>query len=172
LLALVSSLTLGYVFSSQPSARFFTGSMALALSAFWLISAGCQYQPAFKPGLPREIAEYSDMERLASEIRSHIGPSDCIYIFSDDEGSSNLYYLLNCPPPHYWVFHYPWYMIEPIKSRALMALETSPPQWVVYFPNRWQAEQRAPEIMDYINSHYQRVTSLSTGQILMRRQEP
>jgi hypothetical protein len=72
------------------------------------------------------------------------------------------------------VFHYPWYQLDWIRDRILVTLEEQPPQWVVYFPGRWGAEQHAPEIMDYLGDHYRQEAALqwAEGEVrVLRRLE-
>jgi len=122
--------------------------------------AGSAYRIALRSDTPRKIEEYSDLVPLAGEIRQRIGPADRFYVFPDDEATANLYYLARCMPPRFWVFSYPWYMIDPVKSRVLGTLRANPPDWIVYFPGRWGIEQRAPEIIAFMEENYRRDTAL------------
>lgn len=164
MLALVSALTLAYVLRPGIPGRFFALGIALALSAFWLITAGSAYRPVPDTQAPQFIWEYSDLVPLAQEVRQYIGPTDCIYIFPDDEATANLYYLLRCSPPRFWIFHYPWYMLDWIRDRIMETLDADPPEWIAYFPGRWDAENRAPEIMDYLQDHYRREATFQWAQ--------
>lgn len=162
-LALISALTFAYVLRSDISGRFFAIGIAVALSAYWLITAGPAYRPVAAPA-QQYIWEYSDLVPVAQRIRQYIGPTDCIYIFPDDEVTANLYYLLRCSPPRFWIFHYPWYMFDWVRNRIISTLDTDPPEWIVFSPGRWDAENRAPEIMKYLEDHYQRETSFPWAQ--------
>jgi len=163
-IAWLSSLTLDRALRSNDSPRVFVTGVALSLSFYWLIMAGSAYQRIAQVDPPRRIWEYSDLMPLAAEIRRHVGTTDCVYVFPDDEATANLYYLMRCLPPRSWIFHYPWYMSGPIKSRILQMLEDDPPEWILHFPGRWDVERHAPEIMDYISTHYQRVAELHWAQ--------
>jgi len=146
----------------SPSRSFATG-MTVTLVAFWLVIAALAYQPAAKAGQARKLWEYSDLVPLAAEIREQIGPQDCIYIFPNDEATANLYYLTGCMP-RFWIFSYPWYMVDPVKQQILATLEEDPPPWVVTFPGRWEIEKYAPEVMDYLENHYRREAELHWAQ--------
>jgi hypothetical protein len=174
LLVLVSALTFAYVLRSGIFGRFFAIGIALALSAFWLITAGSAYRPVATAPAQQSIWEYSDLVPLAQEIRQYIEPTDCIYIFPDDEATANLYYLLRCSPPRFWIFHYPWYMFDWIRNRIILTLDVDPPEWIAYFPGRWNAENRAPEIIEYLQDHYQRETSFqwARGEVWLLRRLP
>jgi len=173
ILAIVSCLTVSYILRSWPAGRLTTTSLVMVLSALWLVTPGRAYRDAIQRQTPRQIAEYSALVPLADEIRQVVGPSACVYVFPESESNSNLYYLLGCSPPRYWVFHYPWYMIEPIKSWALHALQEASPEWVIYFPGDWrQAQELAPEFVEYIRRHYQEGETLSEGQLLLHQMAP
>ena len=163
MLALVSALTLAYVLRPGIPGRLFALGIALALFAFWLITTGSAYRPVLDAQAQQFIWEYSDLVPLAQEVRQYIGPTDCIYIFPDDEATANLYYLLRCSPPKFWIFHYPWYMLDWIRNRILVTLNADPPEWIAYFPGRWDGENRAPEIMDYLH-HYRREATFQWAQ--------
>lgn len=160
-LAWLSSLTLASALgpcssdAASQSRRYLATSVAIALSVFWIITAGSAYQSVFREDQPQKVTEYTDLVPLAGEIRQRIGPTDCIYIFPDDEPTANLYYLMRCLPPKFWVFSYPWYMLEPVRSRIVRTLQEHPPEWIVYFPGRWKIENRAPEVIAYIQDNYE-----------------
>ena len=164
LLAIVGMFALTSALQRGNTQRTFAIGISLALSAYWLLTAGLAYRPVFSPQPDRYIYEYSDLVPLAKEVKQQIGTGTCFYIFPDDEATSNLYYLTGCMPPKYWIFHYPWYMLEEIQERILSDLEVSQPEWVIYFPKRWQAETFAQTVYDYIETHYQKQTVLSWAQ--------
>ncbi|HEY1017033.1 MAG TPA: hypothetical protein VGE07_30245, partial [Herpetosiphonaceae bacterium] len=91
------------------------------------------------------------------EIRQAIGQDACFYLFPETEVVSNLYAILDCAPPDYWVMHYPWFMGPEVKQPALSALEAERPAWIVSFSSAWQLEPLAPEFYDYISASYQPV---------------
>jgi hypothetical protein len=154
-LAFLSAQTFAYGLQPGQTNRTFPAGVAIALSFYWILTAGYAYRPVLHTEPQPLVFEYSDLVPLAEEIRQQIGPEDCIYIFPDDEATSNLYYLLDCLPPRFWIFHYPWYMLERIKHRILSTLAASPPEWVVYIPGRWGTESSAPEVVNYIHEHYE-----------------
>ncbi len=160
-LAWLSALTLAPVFrprssdTASQSTRYLATSMAVSLSIFWIITAGSVYQPVFHGDQPQRVTEYSNLVPLADEIGQRIGRTDCFYVFPDDEPTSNLYYLTQCLPPKFWVFTYPWYMLEPVRGRILDELEGAPPEWIVYFPDRWDTENTAPDVIAYIQDNYE-----------------
>lgn len=138
--------------------------ITLAVIALPVYRMAVNYQTALGLDAPRKIWEYSDLVPLTAEIRQHIGPTDCVYIFPDDEATSNLYYLLSCPPPKFWILDYPWDMTELIQKRILSTLETSPPAWIIYPMGRSSIETFAPEIVSYIQANYQFEAQLNWAQ--------
>ena len=126
----------------------------LALAACSLVAAFASYGPVWHPETVRKIWEYSDLPPLATEVRRSIPATDCPYIFPDDEATSNLYYLLRCFPSSFVTYGYPWYMIEPVRSKLLDSLERRPPKWILYTPGRWAIDWNAPEVVRYILDHY------------------
>jgi hypothetical protein len=164
-LAWLSALVLAYAGhrhdnALQPARAWFPAGVVVGIAVLWLVTAGSMYRVALRSDAPRRTDEYTDLVPLSSEIRQRIGPTDRFYIFPDDEATANLYYLAQCPPPRFWVFTYPWYMLDSVKRRVLGTLRTSPPEWIVYFPGRWGIEQRAPEIIAYMEKYYSRDTAL------------
>jgi len=145
-----------------------------SLILLWALHAGIPYYSALHDNQPRGIREYTDLVPLASEIRRYIGPTDCIYILPDDEATANLYYLVECKPPKFWIpTSYPWFMLDMLKPKIIQTLEQASPEWVVYFPGRWGIEQHGQEIVTYVQSKYQLETKLSwaEGEVwLLQRQ--
>lgn len=154
-LALASALRPCSSDAASQSRRYLATSVAIALSVFWIITAGSAYQSVFREDQPQQVAEYTNLVPLAGEIRQRIGPTDRIYVFPDNEASANLYYLVRCVPPKFWVFSHRWYMLEPVRSRIVRTLEEHPPEWIVYFPGRGNIENRAPEVVAYILDNYE-----------------
>jgi hypothetical protein len=165
-LAWLSSLTLAFALrpcssdAASQSRRYVAASVAIALSVFWIITAGSAYQSVFREDQPQQVSQYTDLVPLAAEIRQRIGPTDCIYILPDTERSANLYYLLRCLPPRFWVYSYPHYMLEPVRSRIVRILQEHPPEWIVRFPGFGAMEDRAPEVIAYIQDNYERDVEL------------
>ena len=157
LLAVVYAITLAYLLRlTEGPVRLIGTALTLLLSAYWIITAGPAYRPAVTPDPSRKVYEYSNLVPLAQEIRQTIGPGGRIYLFPDDESTANLYYLLESPPPRFWVFAYPWYMLDWIRARILNTLGSQPPDWVIYFPGHQEVESRAPDILAYLKAHYER----------------
>jgi hypothetical protein len=52
-------------------------------------------------------------------------------------------------------------MLEDVKISILAALQETPPEWVVYLPEKWQIETYAPELLDYILTNYSEATELT-----------
>jgi hypothetical protein len=175
-LAVVSSITLVHALRSQISGRYFTLGMVVALSAFWLITEGSNYRTVVEADPPSQIYEYSGLLPLAQKIKGITGPTGCVYIFPDIEAVANLYYLLDCSPPKFWIFHYPWYMLDWVRARIMQTLEEDPPDWVVYFPDRYGTEKSFPEAKRYLESHYSQVATFhwehEKVRLLKRSSEP
>jgi hypothetical protein len=179
-LAWLSALTLAPAFrprssdaASQPG-RYLPIGVALSLLVFWAITAGSAYQPVLGDDQPQRVTEYSNLVPLAGRIRQRIGTTDYIYVFADDEATSNLYYLTQCSPPKFWVFTYPWYMLEPVRGRILDELQEDPPEWIVYFPGRWDIEDHAPEVIAYIQDNYEPEVELrwQVGEVWLLKRVP
>jgi hypothetical protein len=156
ILAIVSAQTLICLFRFKRFGWFHRVGMIFALSGIWLISIVCFYPVVYENQSTQTIHEYSNLIPLAEAIKKYTGTSNGFYIFPDDEATANLYYLMGCSPPKFWVFHYPWYGLEWIRKKSLSALEAANTEWIVYFPGRWNAEKNWPEIMDYLQTHYRR----------------
>ena len=122
-LAWISSFALTYALQSSNSitatysTSFLKRVITIGLLFLSLITAGPAYDPVFRARQSQYVHEYTDLVPLANEIRQYIGPANSIYIFPDDEALSNLYYLTGCTPPKFWVYSYPWYMLDWIKAR-------------------------------------------------------
>jgi hypothetical protein len=159
-LAWLSSLTLAHALrpwakdAEWHPRRCLAAGVAIALWGLSVIAASSAYQGVFRGDRPQWVREYSNLVPLAAEISQRIAPTDRIYVFPDDEPTSNLYYLVGHPPPNFWVFSYPWYMLEPIRTKIVRTLEEQPPEWIVRFPDRWDTEDHAPEVVAYIRDNY------------------
>jgi hypothetical protein len=173
-LVLLSTFALASLIQFSPFSRWVGVGVLTGLSIYWVISLGASYSPVFAPTQPRVIAEYSPLEPLARQLRQEIGVSPRLFIFMDDESLSNLYYLTQSAPPRYWIFHYPWYMLDSVKEKILVELANNPPDWVIYSPQAWNARKYAPEVDDYLLQHYQlqRSFDLNWGKLeLLRKKE-
>ena len=173
-LAVVSSLGLTWLWRVRRRGWLLAKGIAVVISVFWLIFAVPDYKPVADVGPQQTIWEYSDLVPLAQEIRQHVGPDGCAYLFPDDEATADLYYLMGCSPPDFWVFHYPWYMLDWVQARILLSLQAHPPEWVVYLPGRWAIEQHAPEIVGYLQAHYRREASFqwAEGEVWLLKRLP
>jgi hypothetical protein len=103
---------------------------------------------------PDRYEGYSDFIGLAEDIEAAIPPEGRVVFIPTDDGTMNLYYLLNRRPPSFMFFNYPWYMAEPVIQRWLDAMEQDQPVAVIYFPGRWGVEQSAPSMIEYLYNHY------------------
>jgi ABC-type polysaccharide/polyol phosphate export permease len=171
LVAVLSAVGIAAAFKIITAGRSFLAGVILALVAWWLLVAGAGYTPAFKDGSRRKIAEYSPLISLAEEVRAYTGSEPpSIFLFLEDESSSNLYYLLGSTPDGFWVFHYPWYMVEQdIKSQLYTGLVEAQPEWVLEFPDIWNVKPMAHEIALYIETYYDEAAILQGGQVLYHR---
>ncbi len=142
------------------SDRAFIVGTTLATALFLVISTVVGSWVYLLGSKPQVVSEYSNLQPLAGEIRQLIAPADRIYIFPDDEATANLYYILGRMPPRFWVLSYPWYLHGSTEQRMLQAVQEHPPEWIVYFPGRWDAEQHAFELFGYIESNYPLRTQL------------
>ncbi len=174
-LAAVSGLELvSLARSGMPAAADSRGRTPLvipvAFSVFWL-TVGVLNIANFAP--PRKIIEYSNLPPLADQVRQEIGPDACVYLLPEDEANSNLYYLLKCLPPRFWAFtSYPWLSKDGLPEMELNALKTASPDWVLYFPTRWNVEEHNPALVAYVMSQYQKVEAINSleGEVwLMKR---
>jgi hypothetical protein len=159
----------------QDSSRFLLSGLAFSVILLWTFQASVPYCQFLSGDEPQAIAEYTDLLPLAREIRRYVGPSDCIYIFPDDEATANLYYLTQCTPPRFWMpTSYPWFTLDTLQLKAIRSLEQTPPEWVIYFPGRWGIEQHGQEISTYIQHEYQLDAHLSwaKGEVQLLRRRP
>lgn len=139
ILAWLSVRTLASALRGQRAARTFIAGVAVALSLFWALTAGAGYRAVLG-----QEHEYSDPVPLVEQVLRHTAPGERVFVFPDDEATANLYYLTHTLPSTPWIFTYPWYMMDWVEERILDHLETRPPEWILYFPERWSIEQHAP----------------------------
>jgi len=154
--------------------RSFTVGIAMALALYWTLIGIASYRSIVQTEQPRTIAEYTDLAPVADQIRQRIGQQDCVYVFPDDEATANLYYFLHCTPPRFWVFSYPWYMIDSVRQHVLLTLKQEPPSWVVYPVGRSGVETHAPDIINFIQANYQFDSELNwaQGQVQLLKRRP
>jgi len=170
-MAWLSALTLAGALRTADRACAFAVGTAIALSLLWLLQGVSAYHIAFGDP-PQRIDEYSSLAPLAEEISTRITPAEQVYIFPDDEGISNLYYLLHRTPPRFWVFSYPWYGLDPIQQRVIDTLESDPPEWVIRFASRQHLANGLPQVTAYVEAHYlqEAVVQSDEGEVwLLRR---
>jgi hypothetical protein len=171
-LVVVCSIGLEHIARTRSGRRRFTVAIPLAMAILWVLTAGRAYHPVLERNAARQVIQYSDLVPTARELRRKIGPSESVYIVPDDELTSNLYYLLGCRPPGFWTFHYPWLMVGRVKTRITTLLRKAPPQWVVYFPDRWDVETNQPEIVSFLKSRYREAATLQYAEnrlVLLQR---
>jgi len=164
IVAFLSAMTLAYAIKYTRSKRYLGLIILLVSSTFFFVQASGYYHQSFRSERRAFVYEYTDLLPLAKQVRQEIGKKDCIYIFPDDEASANLYYLLRCKPPKFWILHYSWNLSETVRNKIVTSLEENPPKWVLKFPDFWDAEQAAPEVMSYIQEHYAQVAVLDWAQ--------
>jgi hypothetical protein len=133
------------------------------LTFYWLVSTSA-YTQVVKPGTPRQIYEYSDLVPLAQQIRSSIPPDESVYLFPNDETTSNLYYLLDNQPPRFWIFYYSWNLLDWTKTKILSTLAVQPPYWIEYFPGHHDIEALTSDVLTYIQDHCQRAAIFQWAQ--------
>ena len=180
ILAWISGTTLARILQrpnrGENGLRPLAAGMAFALILLWTVQTGIPYCTFLGDDQPQTIGEYSNLVALAREVRQHIGPTDCIYVLPDDEAIANLYYLTRCRPPKFWIpTSYPWFTLDDLKPKAIRALQQAAPEWVIYFPGRWEIEDHGQEIVTAVQSQYQLETELSWAggevQLLRRRSD-
>jgi hypothetical protein len=164
MLAWLSSMTLAQALRRPNTGRLFAAGTALALSGFWLVTAGSAYRAVLRADQPRTIWEYSPLVPLANEVRAAVGADTRVYVYPNDEATANLYYLLRCPPPGFWVFDYPWYADAWMQTKVLHALQEDPPNWVIHLTGSQKASSDMSEIAQYLEEHYRRETRLRWDQ--------
>jgi hypothetical protein len=145
----------------------------LVAPAWWAYRAASQYIAAWNHP-DNMIGEYTDLFPLAEELERKIPLSGSLAIFPTDESNANLHYILQRDPPHYFIYHYPWFMNNAgIKNRWITALEAEQTPVLINFPQSWDVNIYAPELINYINENY-RVTDTvkwkgNTIQIMLRK---
>lgn len=148
-------------------------ALLLIAPAWWVDRAVNQYVQAWNN--PDEvIREYSDLFDLAEELESRLPGSGSIAIFPMDESNANLYYILQREPPHFFIYHYPWFMNNAvIKQRWIEALENEQTPVLLNFPHIWDVDTLAPELIAYIDQNYHIADTLQWNgriiQILLRK---
>lgn len=140
-----------------------TWGVYLAVVLLWTLSAVLTYNLRLSQTRPQNLIEFSPLIELADQLKSRNLPDEGIVLFPDDEGVSNLYYLLQRQPPRFWMMNYPWFTNHHTIARWLQTMETERPQTLLFFPGRGGYEQYAPEIVEYIQSHYQVIATLDWG---------
>jgi hypothetical protein len=174
LLAVVSSMTLAYLWRIKRHVRWAVLVGALLLSGYWLATTGAHYQQIVTSEEPIYIYEYSDLVPLARQVQDIVPAEASIYLFPDDESTSNLYYLLQKKTPDFWIFYYPWNLLDWTKVKILDTLTRNPPDWIIYFPGHTDTEHQTQDIVSYFQTHYQRMSILqwSDGEVwLLKRTE-
>ncbi len=154
LMAYLSALALVYAWRAWRQARLFVIAVAVGATLLCTGSVVGPLQIALDSSQLQTIVEYSNLAPLADEVRARIGPRDSVYVYPDDEATSNLYYMLQREPPGYWVFHYSWFMTEAVQGRIVAALAEDQPEWVVYFPSRWVPPAASPLVAAAIQADY------------------
>lgn len=137
-----------------------TWGVYLAVVLLWTLSAVSTYSLRLGQTRSQTLIEFSPLVELADQLKRRNLLDEGIVLFPDDEGVSNLYYLLQRPPPKFWMMNYPWFMNRYTIARWLQVVEAEQPQTLIFFPGRGGYEQYAPEILEYIHSRYQLIDTL------------
>lgn len=140
-----------------------TWGVYLAVVLLWTLSAVFTYSQRLSHPRLQNLIEFSPLVDLADQLKSRNLPDEGIVLFPDDEGVSNLYYLLQRQPPKFWMMNYPWFINPYTIARWVQAMETERPQTLIFFPGRGEYEQYAPEMIEYIQSRYQAIETLDWG---------
>ncbi len=144
-----------------------TWGIYLAVVLLWTLSAVFTYSLRLSQPRPQNLIEFNPLVKLADQLKSRNLPDEGIALFPDDEGVSNLYYLLQRQPPKFWIMNYPWFINPYTIARWVQAMETERPQTLIFFPGRGGYEQHAPEMVEYIQSRYQVIETLDwSGQVV------
>lgn len=157
-LAILSGIALDQLLSTSFHDLGWRRTMAGAFLALWVLYPLSGVLGMISSNQARYIHEYSPLPPLARQVEQLIGRGECPYIFPEDEGNSNLYYFLNCPPPgRLWLFtNYPWFSRFDLPERAIKALQSAHPHWVIYFPQRWwNVAEHNPRLTDFIKANYE-----------------
>lgn len=160
-IALISGIACADLVSQQKDRSTWptTWGVYLAVVLLWTLSAVFTYSARLN-ARSQTLIEFSPLIELADQLKRRDLPHEGLVLFPDDEGVSNLYYLLQRPPPKFWMMHYPWFMHRDTIARWLQVVEAERPQTLIFFPGRGGYETYAPEIVDYIQSRYQRIDTL------------
>jgi len=132
-----------------------TWGVYLAVVLLWTLSGAFTYSLRFSQTRPQNLIEFSPLIDLANQLKARDLPDKGLVLFPDDEGVSNLYYLLQRQPPKFWLMNYPWFMNRYTIAHWLQVVETEQPQTLIFFPGRGDYEKYAPEIVAYIRNRYQ-----------------
>ena len=135
MLACLSSLVVATAWRAYAGERTFIAGTAVSFALLCAV-ATAPFYAQLRAGEPPPAAEYSELVPLAEQVMQHVAPGDTLYVYPDDEGLSNLYYLTGTLPPKPWIFTYPWYMMDWVRGGIMSHLREQPPDWIVYFPER------------------------------------
>jgi Dolichyl-phosphate-mannose-protein mannosyltransferase len=162
----------------RPAARHrlpATGCALLSLVlSVWLLVPG--YRHLWHAG-PRRLLWYTELRPIAERVKALTAAGQPIFVFPDDEQTSNTYLLSNRLPPGIWVYTYPWYMTGAVMRRIIEHLESRRPPLVVYFDGRGAdgraAEDYARPLARYIRENYRERESMpwasGTFRIMVRK---
>jgi hypothetical protein len=153
--------------------KLFLWSLSSAFVIWWSLLVVLGYLPNLNNSHPQQFSEYSRLIPLAEVLKPRLPSNGGLVILPVDEGNANLYYLLQELPPHYHFDFQPWFTFGKTSRMWLRAVEEEKPQSLVYFQDRLDLALFSPEIIEYIDQHYQLIDSLtwegSEVQILNRK---
>jgi hypothetical protein len=123
------------------------------------------------PDRPERGLDSSTLDALAQKVRAVTGPGGRFFLHRGMEDTANLYYLLQSPPPKYWVIQYPWYFVGGVEQKLIAALIAEEPEWVLSFPDRWDTDRLAPALNQAVQSRYATQVRIPwrNGEVLLMR---
>jgi hypothetical protein len=160
LLTLTYGWTAGYLVRAAFRFRITIVIGLAGLTVFWFSQTGLKFGIRAEVPAAPSVSEYSSLLPVADRIRPFLHAGASLYIFPDDESTSNLYYLLGIEPAGLWVFHYPWYMTDSVRRELADMFRERPPEFVVFRGDAWDMDANAPEVLAAIRAGYQPVAAI------------
>lgn len=164
-LAIVSGMAAGEILEPLTGEKRFQtyqqwGLYLAIVGILWVGPGTLNYINLYRERENRTLIEYDGLPELAQQITGVTSLGN-ILLFPDDEGVGNLYYLLGKTPPRFWLMNYPWFRNEYETNKWLTAVQTAPPDQVIYFTSR--GPQLYPELDQFITERYQTIHQLEWG---------
>lgn len=156
-IAALSGLSCAELLKQRVRGQF---SLYIAIVLWWSMSAFLIYFPQ-NNSTPQSFVEFSNLIELADLLEGRIPADGGLVLLPTHEDTSNLYYILKRPPPHFWTMNYPWFMNDYTNSRWLATIENEKPQTLLFFKDKVDWPQYGPEIWSYVQQNYHTIDTIT-----------